>query len=1328
MHIRKAAPSVESGWYTHTFQPGTAANLEYQHTYGGARTDVQGIGWLGMDWHTVEDVASGSSVSTSYDHVSKADSSIYPSKGYPSDVVAVYNRTNNGTLTTETKGTHTDCSFVVSNGGIHVARQSCDETQYEQEYQNDTCNDKNPIPCKKKLKRIHTDYNPDYGYVTDRTTAIGMGTTLTDPMNETTLLTRSGFSTDNADKWISGHADQETVVSTMPARTEPSTPTLSTTRTTKFNYDTGTGALNWIEADPDGQFLRKTAYSRNAQGQVTTTTVSTSDGHQRVTTIGFAATGDLFPSSSTSSGVSSNCPTGSAVSAECAAPQTVTLKYHSGLGLLMETTDPNGVPSVSQFDGFGRLRVEQRATGSIVTRQHGVDTSVPYDVLIDDGGKIRREQFDQRHLLTSTKELDQTGTWFSVTDIQRDPYGRVTNQTRPDGVSATSFTYDSMGRLTSEIGPLAGQQATWTYSFLTTTRTNKGATSDANGSSIDQVDVTVHDEADRVISRTEKVGAMSTSPGGTAGSSHDIITKYVYGPFDAVRDIVDTNGNTIHNDYDTAGRRWQVKDPDAGNRTYHFNGFDQITSSSADGKTQQWDYDVLGRKIHETTSEGTSQFNWDTAPNGIGKPSSTTSMLDGVADAYEYDQQGLLSGQTRRVDGQSYRIDIGHDDLGRTNSIMYPVAAGSRYSVKYTYDGNSGELQGIADGAGNSIWHVDTRNHYDLVSQATYGNGAIASRSYYPQLQTPLLQGVSVSGPQGVEQVLGLGFSYDSRGYLTGRTDYLTNETEQFTHDELGRLTNWSGTSGGGWSVNYTYDDIGNLVSKAKLTASGHISSRSYVPGDGTGNSGGPHGVKLVQYYEGDSGGGQWGILNHYQYDGAGRQYQSDDRALTYTDFDLPRQIQEASTTWNFQYDANRQRAKKSDSQNRSTVYFGKLYEKRTSSSGAVSHVMYVGADRREVVAQVTQADEGGQPTVDYLFADQLGSMAAITSSTDTVQSSAQIRFDPFGARIDTSAPPSSGTNPRPRVTLGYTGQEEDEDGLALLNLGGRMYDPDIMRFLTADPYVTRPLYSQELNRYSYARNSPFRYTDRSGMQTTGNEEPPPNPPVTPTTPPDGGGGPPGPTGGYQGGSSVPNQGDNEGDNQAGGQCVNQNSSNPGDQFNGGPGNGTNAGDQQGEQISSGATTGETGVPEVGVGPSGVAGAGSSSSHPVNVGEGQDDKGEKSEAAEKASTTAGVLGVAMAKTEAAARALEPLAEEGSAEALTLSRGAAVLSYGGYGVAFVGLASDAYLAGQGSQAGQINTGLGLGTLAASLMAETEGSAVGIVIVGGIVMLFVDQVVK
>jgi len=62
----------------------------------------------------------------------------------------------------------------------------------------------------------------------------------------------------------------------------------------------------------------------------------------------------------------------------------------------------------------------------------------------------------------------------------------------------------------------------------------------------------------------------------------------------------------------------------------------------------------------------------------------------------------------------------------------------------------------------------------------------------------------------------------------------------------------------------------------------------------------------------------------------------------------------------------------------------------------------------------------------------------------------------------------------------GYTGHEHI-DLFELVNMDGRVYDPRLGRFLSPDPYVQDPTYSQSLNRYSYCVNNPLVFYDPSG-------------------------------------------------------------------------------------------------------------------------------------------------------------------------------------------------------------------------------------------------------
>ncbi len=62
-----------------------------------------------------------------------------------------------------------------------------------------------------------------------------------------------------------------------------------------------------------------------------------------------------------------------------------------------------------------------------------------------------------------------------------------------------------------------------------------------------------------------------------------------------------------------------------------------------------------------------------------------------------------------------------------------------------------------------------------------------------------------------------------------------------------------------------------------------------------------------------------------------------------------------------------------------------------------------------------------------------------------------------------------------------------DTRGNAWLDMNGRVYDPNIGRFLSADPHIQAPYNTQSYNRYSYTLNNPLKYTDPSGYSWLGN-------------------------------------------------------------------------------------------------------------------------------------------------------------------------------------------------------------------------------------------------
>ncbi|NHA13913.1 RHS repeat-associated core domain-containing protein, partial [Thioalkalivibrio sp. XN279] len=107
--------------------------------------------------------------------------------------------------------------------------------------------------------------------------------------------------------------------------------------------------------------------------------------------------------------------------------------------------------------------------------------------------------------------------------------------------------------------------------------------------------------------------------------------------------------------------------------------------------------------------------------------------------------------------------------------------------------------------------------------------------------------------------------------------------------------------------------------------------------------------------------------------------------------------------------------------------------------------------------------------------------VVAITNEAGTVVE--RLAYDAWGKR----RPADTWQTPTPGVfiaaislTRGFTGHEH-LDQVGLIHMGGRVYDPEIGRFLSPDPFVQFPASTQGFNRYAYVGNNPLSYTDPSG-------------------------------------------------------------------------------------------------------------------------------------------------------------------------------------------------------------------------------------------------------
>ena len=115
----------------------------------------------------------------------------------------------------------------------------------------------------------------------------------------------------------------------------------------------------------------------------------------------------------------------------------------------------------------------------------------------------------------------------------------------------------------------------------------------------------------------------------------------------------------------------------------------------------------------------------------------------------------------------------------------------------------------------------------------------------------------------------------------------------------------------------------------------------------------------------------------------------------------------------------------------------------------------------------------------EYYTKDHLGSIVAITDQTGAVTQ--RLSFDVFGKRrYPNGAADPNGLLNNPDMYHGYTGHEM-LDAVGLIHMNGRIFDPAIGRFLSADPNIQAPDMLASYNRYSYCWNNPYACTDPSG-------------------------------------------------------------------------------------------------------------------------------------------------------------------------------------------------------------------------------------------------------
>ncbi|MFP2928327.1 RHS repeat-associated core domain-containing protein [Pyxidicoccus sp. 3LG] len=997
-------------------------------SYEDGRMDLLGRGWLGFAAVKVHEVAASTELRTEFDNQTRVGTH-YPYAKLPRrDVSQV---TGGGRLRLTLRSTEYSARLRSGTSGgtiLTVLPDLLTEEVYDRlETEPETAG---------LLRRVETDLDHDwtYGNPTSRRRTLGAD-----------VLAWTAEYQNDASNWLVGLALVERETSTVNGA--------STTRTRAYAWQPGTALLARETVEPgDASLERVTSFLRHTDGLVHQITHTGAGLSPRTTHIHYASHDSAdrtYPVGMTN-----------------ALGHPTSIAYHSGLGVIAESVDANGLATRWQYDGFGRVRgvdVPGNADVSLGYADCAAGSSCSLSVKSQqrtsataDGAREVLTAFDRlgRPLSTRTQGFDGQPV---LSSNEYDGQGRLVKQWVPSPAGgqpvSTSFTYDNLGRPLRTTFP-DGTSHAWQYEG------SKVTFWDEKG----QQQVTALDAYGRILTTEDLLGARR------------VVTRYSYGSFGLLEAVTNGYGQGPRSTYDRLGRRTRLEDPDSGVRVTRYNAFGEVAEETdANGDTTVYARDVLGRIITETSRDGVSRFKWDQRdpdnpkPGNLGRLLSSVqegdsgTSLDDVAVDYTYDAHGRPVEEDWRVEGASYVLAWTYDEHGLLRQLRYPGVGDSRFTVEYEYK-PWGALESVRDASGPTVyWRAQARNGLDQLTSEMFGNGVVSQRRYDRRGRVLFIDTQAATQP-----LQALAYEYEANSNLRSRHDRLGRTTEDFTYDSLDRLTSWTAFQNcGATAVDYSYDDLGNLLGRTVRQGVGQSLSYFY---EGTGGAG-PHAMTRSS-------------LGAYTYDGNGNQLTAPDRTVEYSTFNLPTRITRGGQSVSFRYDAMNRRTVKRSSNGDVTVSIGGLYEVRRASAGTAVHAFGVlGAERS--VAQVSWAtDAAGAVTarkVLYLHTDHLGSVETVTDEAGAVVE--RMRYEPFGGRRyahDLDIPRSRGS---PRVRQGFTGHEHDEE-LGLINMQGRMYDATLGRFLSPDPFLVGPRPSQALNRYSYVLNNPLRYTDPTGYET----------------------------------------------------------------------------------------------------------------------------------------------------------------------------------------------------------------------------------------------------
>jgi RHS repeat-associated protein len=784
-------------------------------------------------------------------------------------------------------------------------------------------------------------------------------------------------------------------------------------------------------------------------------------------------------------------------------------------GLPAAETDPDGRTATTEYDPFGRPVSESAGDGGTVNYDYARCDAADCNGV---SGAVAAMRITRSVRNGATQTAPARVTYLDV--LGRTVLEEIESLEPGQGWTGSRTVYDDRNRVRYRSRPVLGAAAptcggsgpdcTW-YGYDLRDRVIRTDRPDGGASTVTYAGA----PGKRTLTETELVKAQGQAAGSrtrrvvqdvlghvvqsidAADSPAAVTTAYGYDSQGHLASVT-VGGVTVATlDHDLAGNRTRIVDVSSGVTDFAFNAFGELVQTSdADGDVTTYEYDALGRLLRRRDPGGIEHaWTWD-PPNGTGQLA--TRARPGFAETYSYEApHGRLTSVDTTIDvpgiwstARTRRFE--YDAAGRLASQRFP----NGQSVSYGYS-TTGYPVRITSAGGVVLRDLRASDAFGNPVDERFNDDALRTRRTFEPASGRLTR-IETGTPLAPRSIQDLETVWRTSGALHRRIDRRNTAGtaddlfDAFAYDGLQRLTRQT-TSGAATRVlDFAYAGNGTLTAKRSSVA-GDLSVDEFVYG------GAAEPYRLARATVG-------GVQTSFDYDANGNTvgYAPFGEPPTELRFDARNHVTRITAGIEgssfaardeFWYDTDDRRFlgretwyESGAERVRRVLMLGGDYEEVRAPAGATWDIVQR-IQLTPVVRQIRRRDaatQAWQVVHEYAHRDHLGSVDAVTDASGAVLQ--RTSFDPFGAR---RAPNRSADLSQAELDELLAGQDvrgargftdhEHRDRTGFVHMNGRVYDPRLARFVSADPLVQRPGLGQAFNRYAYVLNDPASATDPSG-------------------------------------------------------------------------------------------------------------------------------------------------------------------------------------------------------------------------------------------------------